>query len=133
MTSNCKLLMKCPSQWSYFLVVRIEYLILYHREVLYALQFILGSFSIVLSLLDLYFYFSENYVKTARKYLYSGLTKSPVLRMEISTCCSNIEQLLESFQEVLKQIRDNYERKQVCYICTRKYTRNKSESFVTKA
>jgi hypothetical protein len=117
-----------------FLVVRIEYLILNQREVLYEFQFILRSLSFVLSLLDLYFYFSENYVKTAKKYLYSGLTKGPVLlRMEISTCCSNIEELLESFQEVLKQIRDNYERKQVCYICTRKSARNKSESFLTKA
>ncbi|PNF19482.1 hypothetical protein B7P43_G02341 [Cryptotermes secundus] len=58
----------------------------------------------------------ENSIKTAKKYLCSGLTKRPVLlKMEISTCCSNIEQLLESFQEVLKQIKDNYKRKQVYF------------------
>lgn len=91
------------------------------REVLYAFQFILIFFSVILSILVLYFYFSENSIKTAKKYLISGLTKRPVLlKMEISTCCSNIEQMLESFQEVLKQIKDNYKRKQVRYICTRK-------------
>lgn len=113
-----------------FLEVMVEYLILNHREVLCACQVILDFPCFILSLLELYFYFSENYVTSARKYLCSELTKGPVLlRTETSTCCNNIGQLLESFEEVLKQIRDNYKRKQVSYICTKKCIRNKSKSF----
>jgi hypothetical protein len=71
------------------------------------------------------FYFSENAIKTAEKYLCSGITKRPLLLMQISTCCNNTEQLLESFQEVLKRIKDNYKGKQVSYRCARKCLRNK--------
>lgn len=76
--------------------------------------------------LELLFYFSENAIKTAEKYLYAGLAKKPVLlRMEISASCNDIERLLESFQDVLKQIKDDYKRKQVSYSCSRKRARNK--------
>ncbi|XP_021923115.1 putative leucine-rich repeat-containing protein DDB_G0290503 isoform X2 [Zootermopsis nevadensis] len=59
---------------------------------------------------------NENAIKTAEKYLYAGLAKKPVLlRMEISASCNDIERLLESFQDVLKQIKDDYKRKQVAF------------------
>lgn len=45
--------------------------------------------------------------------------------MEISASCNDIERLLESFQDVLKQIKDDYKRKQVSYSCSRKRARNK--------
>lgn len=59
---------------------------------------------------------NENAIKTAEKYLCSGITKRPLLLMQISTCCNNTEQLLESFQEVLKRIKDNYKGKQVSFL-----------------